>query len=456
VAERGYAGAVRALPISRRRPAGLRTLVGAVTRSDTGRAAGLGAAAIGQNVLALAFTIVFARLLGASGYGSLAVLMSAFIILMVPGSALQIAVAREVSRDVAADARHAGAGIRRWLARLALGTLVVGLAAIPLRSTIGALINVDDLWAAAAVPVTAMLWVILCVERGALQGFQRYRPVALSIVGDACTRIVFALLLFAIGLDVTGAFLGAALAFVAMSLALLVPLHGELPLRELEDHHEARLRDLLTAARAPVIALTLLLALQELHVIIVKHEASGDAAGSYAVAAVAAKAIIWIAVGLGMYLVPEAARRAKRGEDARPVLVRMLGLIAAAGIPMVLVYAVAGRPLLESVFGEDLILASDALPWLGLAMVLLACSYLSVQYLLALGRWRFTLLLAAAVVVEVVALIAIGADLTAVALALVGLQAVCAATLLFLALRTARQGQTLGRPEPARALMLPE
>ena len=86
-------------------------------------------------------------------------------------------------------------------------------------------------------------------------------------------------------------------------------------------------------ARAPVIALTLLLAIQELHVIVVKHEASGDAAGSYAVAAVAAKAIIWIAVGLGMYLVPEAARRAKTGEDARAILVRCLALIARRGRP---------------------------------------------------------------------------------------------------------------------------
>ena len=74
-----------------------------------------------------------------------------------------------------------------------------------------------------------------------------------------------------------------------------------------------------------MIALTLLLALQELHVIIVKHEASGDAAGSYAVAAVAAKAIVWIAVGLGMYLVPEAARRAQ-GPGRAAVLLRTLGL----------------------------------------------------------------------------------------------------------------------------------
>jgi O-antigen/teichoic acid export membrane protein len=436
--------------------AGSRWLWRSLAASDTRRAAGLGAAAIAQNVLALAFTIVFARLLGASGYGSLAVLVSAYIILMVPGSALQIAVARDVSGDLAADAAHAGAGIRRWLARLVLATLAVAVAAIPLRSAIGALINVDDLWGAAAVPVTAMLWVILCVERGALQGFRRYRPVALSMVGDASTRILFGLLLFAIGLDVTGAFLGAALAFAAMSLALLVPLRRELPARELDDHHEAPLRDLFARTRAPVIALTLLLALQELHVIIVKHEASGDAAGSYAVAAVAAKAIVWIAVGLGMYLVPEAARRASRGEDARPVLRRTLGLIAAAGIPMVLIYAVAGRPLLETVFGEDLTLASDALPWLGLAMVLLACSYLSVQYLLALGRWRFIMLLAVAVVVEVVALVAIGDNLTAIAIALFGLQAACAATLIFLALRPARQPEVLGRREPAPALLLPE
>ena len=42
--------------------------------------------------IALVFTVVFARLLGADDYGSLAARLSAFIILMVPGSALQIAV----------------------------------------------------------------------------------------------------------------------------------------------------------------------------------------------------------------------------------------------------------------------------------------------------------------------------------------------------------------------------
>jgi O-antigen/teichoic acid export membrane protein len=414
-----------------------RELLRGLSQSDTGRAAGLGAAVIVSNVLALAFTVVFARMLGATGYGSLAALISAFIILMVPGSALQIAAARQVSRERAEGEPDAGAGVLRWLRRLVLAAALVAAVAIPLRPLIGALINVDELWAAAAVPVTSMLWAIVSVERGVLQGHQRYRVVGLSIIGEASTRIVFALLLVAAGADVTGAFLGSALSLIAVGLILLLPLRACLPGHGHPSAAEARLRDLMAGAWVPVIGLTLLLALQEIHVIIIKHEASGDTAGSYAVAAVAGKAIIWVAVGLGMYLLPEASRREKLGEDARPVLLKTLGLIALAGVPMVLIYSVAGEPLLSTVFGDDLTEASDALPLLGLAMTLLACSYLSVQYLLAMHRTRFVFVLAVALVVEVGALLAIGADLTAVAAALAGVQLSCAAVMLTLALRRA-------------------
>ena len=90
--------------LATRRPGAL-ALAG---RLDTGRAAGMAAAVIAANVIALVFTVVFARILGASGYGSLAALMSAFIILMVPGSALQIAVAREVCARRGGDGRERG------------------------------------------------------------------------------------------------------------------------------------------------------------------------------------------------------------------------------------------------------------------------------------------------------------------------------------------------------------
>jgi O-antigen/teichoic acid export membrane protein len=406
--------------------------VSGLARTDTGRAAGLGVSVIAANVIALVFTVVFARVLGATDYGSLAALMSAFIILMVPGSALQIAVAREVSASLAASDGLAGAGVRRWVGRLLVGTLAVALVAIPLRGVLAAVLNVDQEWAAAAVPLTAMLWMVLSVERGALQGFQRYKLVAWSIIGEAASRLAFALLLVGVGLDVTGAFLGTALSFVVMGLVLAAPLAPHLP-----DVEGSSLRRLLAGAWAPVLALTLLFALQEVHVIVVKHEFDGDTAGAYAVAAVAAKAIVWVAVGLGFYLLPETARRSRGGEDARPILLRTLALIAVAGTPMVLIYTFAGEPLLRTVFGDDLTEASGALPWLGLAMALLACAYLSVQYLLALRHRRFIGVLGIAAVAEVLLLLAVGASLTGIAVALAGLQLVCATCMVAQALRTA-------------------
>ena len=237
------------------------------------------------------------------------------------------------------------------------------------------------------------------------------------------------------GLDVTGAFLGNSLALIAVGAVLLVPLHRRLPPRE-RGAGASRLRDLLAQARVPVVGLTLLFALQEVHIIVVKHEASSDAAGSYAVAAVAAKAIIWVAIGLGLYLLPEAARRANLGVDARPILTRTLGLIVLCSVPALLIFVFGGEPLLAAVFGDDLTESAEALPWLGLAMALLACTYLSVQYLLALGRSTFVWMLAAAVVTEVALLAGIGADLEEVAIALMGLQFVCAAVIVTLSFRT--------------------
>jgi O-antigen/teichoic acid export membrane protein len=398
-------------------------------------------AVVASNTIGLAFTIVFARILGASGYGSLAVLVSAWIILMVPGSALQVAVAREVSRATASASDAAGAGVVRWLERLALATLVVAVLAIPLRGVIASIVNVEEDWAAAAVPVSGMLWAFLSVERGALQGFGSYRPVALSVIGEATTRLLFALALVGLGLDVTGAFLGTALSLVAMAIVLGIALRPRLPHADHPAVGLSRLRDLLVQARVPVAALTLLFALQELPVIVVKHEASGDIAGAYAVAAVAAKSIIWVAVGLGLYLVPEAARRSESGVDARPILLRMLGLIAVFGAPALLIFGFAAEPLLSAAFGDDLTAGASALPWLGLAMILLACTYLAVQYMLALGRAVFIWALAVAAAIEVPLVAHFGDDLRDVAVALCGLELACAAVVVTTAVYGGRAGR---------------
>jgi O-antigen/teichoic acid export membrane protein len=126
------------------------------------------------------------------------------------------------------------------------------------------------------------------------------------------------------------------------------------------------------------------------------------------------------------------------GLDARPLLIRTLALAMLVSLPLLLVFTFAAKPLLTLVYGEDLAGASGALPLLGAAMTLLACAYLSVQYLLALGRTSFLLLLGAAAVAEPLLLVGIGGHLVGVALALVVIQALVAASVVAMSLRWQR------------------
>ena len=198
-----------------------------------------------------------------------------------------------------------------------------------------------------------------------------------------------------------------------------------------------------------MLALSLIAILQNIDVIVVKHVAEKHSAGAYAAAAVIAKGVIWIAVGLGLYLLPEAARRTRMGLDARPVLVRTLALVAMVSLPAVLLYLVGAEPLLTAIFGPSYASASGALPWLAVAMSLLACAYLSVQYLLALERANFLWVLALAAIAEPLVLQAIGAHLTAVAMGLLVVQLVLAATILSLGFRSAAAPRASGAPAAA-------
>jgi O-antigen/teichoic acid export membrane protein len=416
--------------MERKSPSRLRALSG----SETGRAAELGIAAMVANVVGLVFTLVFTRLLGQSGYGSLGALISTFLILTVAGYALQTTVAREVSGSLAAGDPDAGRGVRRWLRRLAV--LAVGLAVVGAlaRDLLATVIGVEDVpWAAGATLFAGALWLILSVERGALLGFQRYRLVGVSIIAEQVLRLAFGIALAEGGLDVTGAFLGTPAALACVAGVLLIPLGrqlGDAPDEELPGH---RLRDLARRAWAPICALGLISWLQDGNVIVVKHIATDHDAGAWVAAAVAAKAIMWIAIGLAAYLVPEVARRAGGGEDARPILLRVMALIGALAVPMVLIYAVGAGVILEKVLHVDG--GEGALPFFGLAMSMLALTYLATQYQLALHRSRFLLVLALGGLAQPVILAAVGDDLTGLALALLGLHVAVAAAMLVLALR---------------------
>jgi O-antigen/teichoic acid export membrane protein len=409
-------------------------------RSESGKAAGLAAATLANNAIQLVFTVVFTRLLGATGYGTLAALVSAFLILMVAGQSVQMAAAREAALDRLGHPELLRATLHAWTRRLLIGLVAVTAASLLLREQLAALMGVDEVpWAAAAIPPTGALWMLICLQRGALQGLRTYRPVGISIVGEALGRLVCGLVLVGVGLDVTGALLGTPLAFALVALWLERELHRTIgPVGE--GHGPLRtLRSLIDDGWVPILGLFLLASLQNVDVIVAKHQLTGDEAGSYAAAAVAAKAVVWVAIGVGLHLLPEATRRAAAGLDPRPVLLRALGILAIVAAPALLVFAVVPELLLRLAFGPDLTEASDALLLLGAAMTLLAVAYLTVQYMVALGATRFLWVLGVVALAEPFLLSAGAESIVGFATIVFGVQCVVASAVLTLGLRARRR-----------------
>jgi O-antigen/teichoic acid export membrane protein len=376
-----------------------RARLAALQQSESAQAVGLAMATFIQQGMNVVFTVVFTRILGTGGYGSLAALVNFTVILIVLGAALQVATARQGTLGRLGAGGELAATLDRWTRHILAGIAAVAVLSVLIRHQLAEIVNIEEEWAAAAVPVTAGVWLLVCVQRGLLQATRAYTPVALSIVADGVLRIVVALILVAASLDVTGAYLGLLVAWAAVAIALHRILRAKLgaPDRTTARHP---LRALAANAAIPTAGLMFVAALQNVDVIMARHALDHDTAGVYAAATVAAKLVVFISVGVGMWVLPEATRRALENRDPRPVLGRALALIALISAPALALFAFAPTLLLRVAFGPDYESGDEVLLVLGIAFALLACTYLTVQFLLGLHRRAFVLGLLVAAAAE--------------------------------------------------------
>jgi O-antigen/teichoic acid export membrane protein len=417
---------------------GLPTSLDDLKGSETAKAAGLAGAMIANNVIALVATIVFARLLKnnqGGGYGSLAALVSYFLILSVVGQALQVATAREGVLGQLGSGAGLIATVRRWTISLLTFTAVLAVISILLRQQIADLVGVKHLpWAAALGLPAAGLWLELSVLRGVLQGIGDYKGVGVSLVGEQAARLITGALLAAAGAGVTGAYWGTPVSFVAMGVycAWRLKRHVEAetgtPLQAGDALPPAALSMWAHVKRAwaPITGLIIIAVLQNIDIIGAKHRFSTSMASSYSAVAVAAKVLIWVAMGAGMYLVPEVSRRRAAGEDTRPILARALGIVGVCAAPVLLIYAFGSHVLIKAAFGADKTAAASSLLVLGLAFAVLACTYLAIQYLLALHRKWFLAPMAVVAIAEPILLLNAPSKPTGFAAVVLGVQVVAA------------------------------
>ena len=347
------------------------------------------AAGFFANVLNLGVSVLIARLLNPNAYGAFSQMVGIFFIVALPGSALSVAVVRRATQYLVLDdeplMRHWQRRLNQRLLRWAAGfSLLALLASFGIAFWLG-----HRSWLAVWInTLAAITWALLNVDRALLQARQRYVDLAKNFVLEGLVRTVFMVAFSPLG--VTGIVLGL---LVAISIARFHARRLVHPGARTDGpmlDHTGITGDLVIA----LATLGLLATLQFLDVFLVGRYAS-DHAGAYSAISQVAKTVVYGAIILGNFLLPETSIAARRGSDAYRQLAIACGLLSIPTVILLILSEVGAEQLLTVVFGARYSLAHASLSTLILAMAFLAGSTLLATYLLGSGRRWPTLWLAA-------------------------------------------------------------
>ena len=300
------------------------------------------------NIAAALVVVAVARLVSSRAYGEIAQLLGLFFILSMPGSAVLVGVVRRVTGLQTSGQSHL---VRRWVARahrICLAAIAVELVVVLcIQGWIARWLGLPNGLMAAGI------WILLSVDRGLLQAHRSYRPLAGNLLVEGGVRTAFVVVLVAGGVGVVGYALGVFISEVVAtvhahwlagrawadpaSAPVVVDTGGERPVSHETPGDLLARRKLLADVSAAFVGLALLGLLQNIDVILLGR-LDHSQVGPYAAISVASKALVFGALALGAYLLPEATIRWNEGGHA----IRQLGVtLLFLSVPAVLLLGIA-------------------------------------------------------------------------------------------------------------------
>jgi len=376
-------------------------------------------ATVVAGVLNYLSNVFVGRMLGPTDYSIFTSLLSLSMILTVMAGVVQTMVTNYVAR---LRGRGATAEVGTLLVHLIKrllpwgmgGALALALVSRPL----SAFLRIPSALPVVVIGLGLIFMAVQPVALGALRGLQRFGALGATRIGGSAFRLMAAVGLIAVGLGATGAV--ASLPLASLSTFVLGTFFLGDVLRRRERGAVPRMDGLFEYSIHTALAMVCFAILTNSDVILVKSRFSPTEAGLYSAVATLGKITLWLPGAVVALLLPKAAELHVREEPtaglARESLLTM-GLLCGS---ITVAFFLFPTPIVHTLFGEQYLANASLLGWYGLAMTLYSLVNVWFFYYLAVQEKRYSYVLLAGATLQVVLLMILPLNPTAVVGILIG------------------------------------
>jgi O-antigen/teichoic acid export membrane protein len=361
------------------------------------------AATMFTNVLNFLFQVTMGRMLAATDYGTMNALLSTFMIAAIPFTTISMILTRQASVFKAQGQLAGIHGLFQWtygrLFAVGLPALVVFLLLAPM---LRGFLHMETTLPIILMGLVIFLSVSFPVNLAFLGGLQRFIPMAITSGSLGPLKFSLCVLFVVLGLGVNGVFIGHILCYLGLFLISYWPIRRTL--RYVGTPPE-KPRRLFIRAYPELLANLAFAFMTQFDLVLVKHLFPAETVGTYAVAAVFGRAVMYLPGGLILALFPMVAENHALNKSQTTMLWKALAytlLLSGCGT---LLYWLFPEPILSLLFSGKYLEAAPLLTYYGVAMLPMALLLITMNFHIARGHGRVWVVVALGAMVEILAIL---------------------------------------------------
>ena len=353
------------------------------------------------NFLNLLFHFIMGRILGPADYGVLAVLMSIIFLHGIPNESIQNLISRYTSKF---NAKKENGKIKYLMLKAGkkgfMAAIVIFIILVLVSFLLANFLNIN-FWLIALTNLMIFSGILAPVWRGILQGEKRFEQLGASYVIEAWTKLVVAISLVVLGLQIFGAIIGVLFgAAAALYFSGLVNHHN----LKKEKIKKTQFDHIYIESVHYLIAMIVILLAFNIDVILAKRFFEAELAGKYAVLTIIGRIIYLGVFSISKAMFPITSEKYEMNSNTKILFVKSLVVVVTLCAIGVMLYALFPKLIIFILFGSLYTDVSNLLVYAGIALSFLALTNVVLLYCLSINGLKKSYYLFIFLIIEVVLL----------------------------------------------------